>query len=222
LVQGIDTLGLADNTILVITSDHGEEFAEHGRRRHGSNVTNEILHVPLLLRAPGILPLGVRRDGPMALMDLVPTLLELLEREVPESIQGRALAPHLRRGTAVDAHPIFSEARGELAETYGDPAQWIPPAVAVTQWPWRLTRVRTDAQKGVRYTLYDLATDPAEQQDVFAQRAEELEALRIAVDLYEFNAQSEQLALERSLSREHADAWPVTTQCGEGEGSGSG
>lgn len=202
LVRAIDALGVGDQTMLVITADHGEEFGEHGRRQHGSNVTNEILHVPLLLRAPGLLPAGVRRDGPMGLMDLVPTLLELLGREAPDNMRGRSLAAHLRQGIAVDPLPIFSEARGDLAETYGGLDWWYPPSFAVTQWPWRLARIRTDKGTGVRYTLYDLAADPEEKSNVFAERAEEIDALRIAVDTYELNAQSEQIALERRIGRD--------------------
>lgn len=212
LIRAIDALGRRDDTIVVVTSDHGEEFGEHGRRQHGSNVTNEILHVPLLLRAPGLLPAGTRRDGPMGLLDLPPTLLELLGYEAPDSMRGRSLATHLRRGVAIDLQPIFSEAAGALAETYGGLDWWYPPSYAVTQWPWRMARIRTDAQKGVRYTLYDLAADPGETKNLFAERGAELDALRVAVDLYEFTAQSEQITIERRLSRDASGAGTVPEQ----------
>ena len=200
LVQRIDELGLRENTILVITADHGEEFGEHGRRWHGSNATSEILHIPLLLRAPGLLPAGVRRDGPVALMDLVPTLLTLLGRKTPDIVQGHSQTEHLLNGVPVVPRPIFSEAQGDLAETYGGLDSWWPPSIAVTQWPWRMVRIRTDAKTGVRYELYNLDTDPGERNNLFAERGSEHDALRVAVDLYEPTAQSEALSLESRLS----------------------
>jgi arylsulfatase A-like enzyme len=201
LLGAIDALGRRDETIVVVTADHGEEFAEHGRRLHGSNVTDEILHVPMLIRAPGLLPTGVRRDGPMALMDLPPTLLALLGYDAAASMHGRSLVAHLRDGTPVVPQPIFSEAAGALAENYGGLDIWYPPSYAVTLWPWRMARIRTDAAKGVRYTLYDLATDPGETRNRFGESDPDVEALRNAVDLYELTAQSEQIAIDGRMLR---------------------
>lgn len=210
LVSAIDALGRRDDTLLIVTSDHGEEFGEHGRRQHGSNATNEILHVPMLLRAPGLLPAGVRRDGPMALMDLPSTVLDLLGYDAPESMRGRSLAAHLRDAAVVDIQPIFSEAAGAIAETYGGLDPWIPPSFAVTQWPWRMVRIRTDKEKGVRYDLYDLARDPGETKNLFAERGADMDALRVAVDLYEYTALAEQAAIERRMIRAASGAAPVS------------
>jgi len=80
---------LLDDTIVVVTSDHGEEFREHGGFGH-KQVYEECLRVPLMIRVPGG-PRGLRRPDPVQLVDLMPTLLDQLGLEGPDSMVGRAL-----------------------------------------------------------------------------------------------------------------------------------
>jgi arylsulfatase A-like enzyme len=174
--------GLLDNTVVVVTADHGEEFGEHGYRFHGPTLASEVLHVPLLLRADSLLPRGLRADGPVGLIDLAPTLLDLLGVAVPAGMQGVSQLPHLR-GQA-DARPalLFSEANSPWAHTYaGLDESWQPPSLSVTDWPWRLVR-----RHGPSWSLYNLQTDPAERDDLWARYSGDarIAALRERLDSY--------------------------------------
>ncbi len=93
LVAAMKQLGLWDDTVVVVTSDHGEEFWEYDRAGHGQSLTEEVLRVPLIVRKPGDarLPAGVRTERPISLVDLAPTLLELAGIPVPEELDGQSI-----------------------------------------------------------------------------------------------------------------------------------
>jgi len=100
--------GLLENTVLVVTSDHGEEFMEHGRIGHTRSVYHELLHVPLLIRLPGKNPPGRTIGETVLSLDIAPTLLELAGLPVPETWQGRSLIGELR-GEGGESRPAYSE-----------------------------------------------------------------------------------------------------------------
>jgi arylsulfatase A-like enzyme len=99
LVAALRDLGLLDATAVVVTSDHGEGLGDHGLLEHGENLFDELVRVPLVVRAPGIAR-GQRLAGAVQLEDLAPTALELLGLPAPAGIDGRSLAPWLRGETA--------------------------------------------------------------------------------------------------------------------------
>ncbi len=82
-----------DNTIVVITSDHGEEFREHGSIEHGKNLYPEVYEVPLIFLWPGRLPAGVRISAQVRSIDIAPTLFALTGLDVPKSLDGKPLLP---------------------------------------------------------------------------------------------------------------------------------
>jgi arylsulfatase A-like enzyme len=139
-LQTLDAEGLADRTLLVVLSDHGEAFGEHGTSGHGFSPDQEALHVPLVFRGPGV----VRRrvETPVSLADVAPTILDVLGLAVPSSMQGRSLRAALV-GDPIEPRPVFFgwnavRARGVL---FG-----------------HVKLVRT----GDRAWLYNLASDPGE------------------------------------------------------------
>ncbi len=77
LVAALERLSLGEATLLVVTSDHGEGLGEHGELLHGFFTYESTLRVPLILRGPGVRP-GTRLSGVMGLVDLYPTILELV------------------------------------------------------------------------------------------------------------------------------------------------
>jgi arylsulfatase A-like enzyme len=186
-------LGSLDRTILIITADHGEEFGEHGGQQHGAHMHDEVVRVPLMLRAPGLLPTGVRRSGPGAVVDIVPTVLDLLALPVPDYLDGISLLPHLREGEGIAPRLIPSEAftPSTLLLTGEDPS-WISPSIALTRFPYRVIRIRTPS--GARHTVYDLAADPGELRNLNDERTAlppEVDAMIEEADTY----------LERSSQR---------------------
>lgn len=90
--------GLRDRTVIVVTSDHGEEFFEHGGTDHGRTLFREQLLVPLVVAAPDARP--GRVAGLVGLEDVVPTVLDLAGHPVPAGLDGRSLAPWIRGTTA--------------------------------------------------------------------------------------------------------------------------
>ena len=94
LLKAFDELDLWKDTILIVTSDHGEEFLEHGQIGHERTLSREVLSIPLLIAAPGF---GARTvDDIVGLADLVPTVLELVRRPPAQRVDGRSLVPLLR------------------------------------------------------------------------------------------------------------------------------
>jgi len=128
LVAGLDARGLASSTLLVVTSDHGEEFFDHGRLGHGRTVYQEQLHVPLLFHHRALAP-EWRRE-PVSAVDVAPTLLDLAGLPVPEALPGQSLrelapgdrvlfAESIRFGIAWRAARMGDAKVAELAEAGG-------------------------------------------------------------------------------------------------------
>jgi hypothetical protein len=107
----LDDLGLAERTLVILTSDHGEAFGEHGMIGHGFAPHQEAIRVPLVFRGPGILA-GRRVGTPVSLVDVMPTILDVLGLVGPAEMQGRSLRPALL-GRELPEVPLFFEWIGE-------------------------------------------------------------------------------------------------------------
>jgi arylsulfatase A-like enzyme len=102
--------GLLENTFVFVTSDHGEEFLDHGDFLHGRTLYQELVRVPLLVLGPGI-PAGVRTREPVSLVDLVPTISALLGIPAPDGVDGRDLSALWREPDGVASErSLFYEA----------------------------------------------------------------------------------------------------------------
>lgn len=167
----LDAVG--PETIVSVTADHGEEFLDHGGFEHGHTLYDELLHVPWLLRAPGVVPHTVRAE--VGLIDLAPTLCELAGVPPAPSFRGHGLARLLR--IAMEPVPEPHLAHGNM---------WGPALTSWTSSGWKLIRGPAGAE------LYDLILDPKEQHDLSADPSadpqrdrleEELAAVLAALDL---------------------------------------
>lgn len=152
MIDELKRSGLWESSIVVLWSDHGEEFWEHGGWDHGQSLYDELLRVPLMVHMPRQRD-GVIIEEPVSLLDMMPTILDLCSLPVTEELQGRSLAPILH-GVDVDLPVLecFLEAchRGGTRKglLFGDHKL--------------IYHVYQD-----RFELHDLARDPAEQQDIF-------------------------------------------------------
>ena len=99
LLARLDELELNENTLIVLTSDHGEEFFEHGHKTHRISLFTESLHVPLIMRLPDALPAGQRVAGSSGIVDIAPTVYSLTGVNAPAALNGIDLAP-IARGEA--------------------------------------------------------------------------------------------------------------------------
>jgi arylsulfatase A-like enzyme len=167
LLDALDQLGLAENTMVVFTSDHGEAFHEHGVFLH-DDLYPETLRVPLVIRFPRWLPHAHRVLAPARLIDLMPTILDLLMLPVPAQAQGMSLAP-LARDEEDAPSPAAAYAE------YSDPASG---RVFESLRTPTLTLIRD----GDRLALFDRTTDPGEHHDRAASDPARVAALRAELD----------------------------------------
>ena len=96
VLDELDVLGLATRTLVIVVGDHGEEFWEHGSVQHSQTMYAETLEIPMLMRLPGVIPAGLRVDTPVSLVDVGPTILDLLGAEPLPGADGTSLVPLLR------------------------------------------------------------------------------------------------------------------------------
>ncbi len=112
LTQWLRESGLLDNTIVVLVADHGEGFNEHGELQHGYAPYEEVTAVPMMVRLPPVYRSEVRSSGEIVgLVDVLPTVLDLVGIEPPSLAQGRSLVP-LLLGKALRERPIYVEGPG--------------------------------------------------------------------------------------------------------------
>jgi arylsulfatase A-like enzyme len=109
LIDELKKLELYDHTTLVITSDHGEEFWEHGGFEHGHTLYDELIRIPLIIKPPSNIRAAVKSiDAQVRIIDIMPTLFDLHGIEQPDTFLGSSLLPMIR-GAKEDDRPAFSE-----------------------------------------------------------------------------------------------------------------
>jgi arylsulfatase A-like enzyme len=109
LFEALEQRDLTENTLVIVTGDHGEEFFEHGAKTHRNQLYLESVGVPLLMRWPAALPAGRVVEGNAGLVDLVPTLAAAAGVELPRPTMGVNLLPFARDEATNDARPYLSE-----------------------------------------------------------------------------------------------------------------
>ncbi len=109
VLQVLQDLRLSEKTLVIVLSDHGEAFLEHGKILHGNSLYEEALHVPLIMRLPGVIPAGKRVSGNVSQVDLMPTALGLLRQACPPQVQGIDLSPVILGDKPVPERLIYSE-----------------------------------------------------------------------------------------------------------------
>lgn len=152
LVAWLKSQGLWEESLVILFSDHGEEFQEHGMLLH-AQLFNELTGVPLIVKLPGGKQGGKRIDDPVEIIDVAPTILSLLGVDVPELMMGRNLVSLIddQAGERMEEHAIFS---------------WSSSARTVTRGTWKLVR---DSGNGME-SLYDLVEDPGELRDLAEEK----------------------------------------------------
>lgn len=170
LLEKLKALGLYESTLIIVLSDHGEEFFEHGAMTH-QQTYEETTRVPLILRGPGV-PKGLRIPYLVELVDVAPTVLSLLSIPIPEYVQGESLVP------------LFDGARPKkiAAHIDGSVEIWVAKSRVVLEkdgeyWSYLNTVVPTyGGADSIPFKtdepgeLYRLATDPDEKSNLIDER----------------------------------------------------
>jgi arylsulfatase A-like enzyme len=181
----LDATGLGDDTLVVITSDHGDQFGEAGKVGHGDSLHSRVLHVPLGFRWPGVIaPRQI--EAPVQLVDVMPTVLALAGVAAPARLDGISLAGVLTGDAPAPNRPAFAEqrsGRGECARL-GLELGCRLDRLAVYSGAWKLVSSQLPPWR----RLYDLSRDPEEQHDVADAQPEQAERLSSLLDGYRESA----------------------------------
>ncbi len=197
LLSKLRELGLFENALIALTSDHGEEFNEHGGFWHGLTLYEEQIHVPLLIKWPA----GLANTPPAAatrlagLLDVAPTLLRSAGVAVPAAMQGEVLLGSAA-AAGTDERSVFAEENHE-----GN----VLRAVRTPRWKW--VEANPGNPRGLpERELFDLTRDPQEQRNLHTEAPKQ--AQRLAT-----RAEAEQRAAARSAVEPHSKAALSRAEC---------
>lgn len=152
----------AGSTAILVSSDHGEGFGEHKRWRHGFDLYEMLIHVPLMIKAPGITPRRI--DATRSAIDLAPTIFELTGAPPSPEFQGKSLVPELYGAPAEDRDVI-----ADLPRTSDNDRKR-----ALIHGTWKLIVTGDDEA----WELYDLKADPGELKDVRKENKDAFEEMK--------------------------------------------
>ena len=142
----IDRLGIGDRTVLIVSSDHGEAFGEHGTQRHQQTLYEELLRVPLLIHAPGVAPRKIA--VPVGLIDVGATVLDLFAVDTPGHFMGQSLVGFMRGEDPVLTRPLGAEGLLKRTLLFPDGVKGIVD------------------ERNHTIEVYDLVSDPGELVDL--------------------------------------------------------
>lgn len=167
LLEWLRETDLYDDAMIVVFSDHGEEFGEHGHTFHGQSVYDELVRVPLIVKYPKGRYRGQIVERPVQLIDVLPSVLEQLDIPMPRGL--RVDGQSLMQKAANDLRPVFSETlkRGGNSVRSGDMKLIFRPP--------------NEEHPGGEFQLFDLAADPMEQNPLGSDDSAEAERLKLVL-----------------------------------------
>lgn len=155
-----------ENSVIFILADHGEEFGEHGRKYHGSQIYQESVHVPLIIHMPDMKPRTV--SSPVGLVDIAPTIYDLVGADDRlAKVQGRSLLPLILGGGDYEAGPVYIE------------------KITTPTFPWSMQSLIDGRWKIIYraheqlFELYDLKGDPGEKRDLYEDLPEKAAKMKL-------------------------------------------
>jgi len=152
-LRALNDLNLLQDSVLILTADHGEELWDHQSFEHGHTVYDELVHVPLVMHFPverGIQ--GKEIKGCVGLIDLMPTILDFMGIPIPKNVQGRSILPYIMSDDKFKEEPLYC---GSLL--YGT------EKISIRQGNYKYIR---SVVEGGKDELYDLRQDPAEAKNI--------------------------------------------------------
>lgn len=175
LFDHLEKHGEMDDTLIVLTSDHGEELGDHnGGLGHGNSLFNEVLHVPLIISCPDILPQGISIESRVRSIDILPSLLRWVGGPAPDNIDGEDFVDLVAVGSERSPRPVLTE------------GSWLnAKSIIIEDWKYihvfnrkeQPVKVWWEIMKPHVLELYDLKHDPEERQNLYSQFPEKAEAL---------------------------------------------
>jgi len=157
LTSWLKQRGLYDRAMIIVTSDHGEAFGEHGLVGHGVGGYEHQVHVPLLIKYPNQATASIVTN-PVSHVDILPTVLDTLGMEIPQNVQGRSL----RDPVALEGRPVYS------ASFPTRPLSATVRKLNRTERSVRMGSLKLVTSTTGKHELFDLARDPAERHNLMA------------------------------------------------------
>ena len=167
LIERLREFGLDRKTLFVFTSDHGEEFFEHGGSFHGQSVYGELTHVPLILWWPGVIAPGTAALQTVQSIDIAPTILALSGIPIPDAVQGHTLLPLVTGRGSWSPRPAVSIKAATTHEASPVPRDTV--VFSLVDDGWKLVHHVRDADGGERFELFNHGEDPLDLRDLAAE-----------------------------------------------------
>ncbi len=190
LLAALMRLGLYDDTVIVLTADHGEEFGEHGYYRHGHTLFEPAIHIPWILKLPGSRHKGLRVDQPAGNIDIAPTLLAYAGIPQPESFQGSSWQPFFDGGDSPQRQRLYAEQLSSKDVLYAARDRRFKYIYRLIPQPEEL--------------LFDLEQDPEEQRNILSSHP--MSARELREDLLNY-VQTGQHGYHLSVSHPYPESW---------------
>lgn len=182
LLEKLRGLGIYNDTIIIITADHGEEMGEHGHYyTHGGTLWDSLLRVPLILSYPALFKKGKIITQQVQHIDIVPTILEILGIRITHIIDGMSMLSLLNNASKHGPLYAFSEVKENIENAEGC------PYISTTEWNYTKFSIRggggyklilTLNNQGGRYEFYNLKSDPKELNNIVDTEKEQFMLLR--------------------------------------------
>lgn len=227
LLEQLKKIGLDEKTLIIFSSDHGEQFFDHGQLGHGNAVYSEENHSPLIIRWPGVVPENVEVFETVRTIDLMPTILELCHLPQPKAMQGQSLIPLLAASNRFPNKSYATNNRNFVSSAglwRNEPAiseQLLPEGVkkkfpefggdlyAIILDGWKLTQRSQPIEGQPEYELFDHHKDPLDQVNLAEKHPEIVQRLIEELKAWKEKATAARLAsdsnLERTLSSKELD-----------------
>ncbi len=171
LFEELRRLDLWDNTMIVLTSDHGDEFFEHGNKGHRNTLYGELLNVPLVVKFPQNTWGGQRVSGLAGIVDIAPTVLDVAGLPPLRVANGRSLLSRMTGDDQVTSRAYFADVGRRLKSVISGRTKII------AHW-------RREQGEEMRVELYDLDRDPREQLDLASREVQQVEELQRALQAW--------------------------------------
>ena len=174
ITDALDAAGVADNTIVVFTSEHGDMMGDHGMLEKRS-FYEESARVPLLISVPWLSKEQTLVEGSVSHIDLVPTLLELSGNALPDTLQGKSLVPVFKGDRTLEDNDVFIQWNG-TSDEIPDRFLGSRDINRMLTLPWRSVvtpdRWKLNLCAGDQCELFDLNSDPYEQNNLYDDPAQ--------------------------------------------------
>lgn len=181
-IEFLKTENLYDSSMIILLADHGEEFFEHERWAHGSDLYNEQIRIPLIIKFPYSQFSGKKINENVSLLDVLPTLMEFYGMKAPKDVSGRSLMPVIKDGKGFNRPVVSSIFRFK-------PFEMLPGKIAVIKDNLKIIYNEKYTRDSYKYfvhrppsimsklELYDLEKDPGERENLFSKECKERDYL---------------------------------------------